>query len=552
MSVLEIAFLSAAILLLVILSITISLFLRSKKSYKALEAELRPLEQYKVIPDANRRASETIREAQHRAQEIVEAAERSATTIIEEGRREAEQVRNEATRLLEETKKATAEERKKAQEKARELRETAEKVAADATIEAARVIDEARKKAQEVAGSAYEAMGRAEEFQRIAIAMENKIEGYGDRYIIPSYTLLDELADEFGFAEAGQKLKSARAQMRLMAENGTAATCQYVETNRKETAIRFVLDAFNGKVEEILSRVRHDNHGTLAQQIKDAFALVNRNGAAFRDARVTPEFLSVRLDELHWAAVAHQLRVQEREEQRQIRERMREEEKARKEFERAIKEAAKEEDTLRKAMEKVQKEVERASEEQRAAFEAQLADLQRKLEEAEAKNQRALSMAQQTKSGHVYVISNVGSFGENVYKIGMTRRLEPLDRVRELGDASVPFEFDVHALIHSEDAPGLERELQKRFIQLQVNKVNPRKEFFRVALRQIREIVETRGLQVSWTMAAEAREYRETLAIEQAMAADTTKADEWLRHQMEETDRMATAVEAGDLDDSAA
>jgi len=85
-----------------------------------------------------------------------------------------------------------------------------------------------------------------------------------------------------------------------------------------------------------------------------------------------------------------------------------------------------------------------------------------------------------TASEHVYVISNVGSFGENVSKIGLTRRLEPLDRIRELGDASVPFEFDVHTLIRSDDAPALEHALHQRFVRNQVNKVNARKEFFRV------------------------------------------------------------------------
>jgi hypothetical protein len=85
------------------------------------------------------------------------------------------------------------------------------------------------------------------------------------------------------------------------------------------------------------------------------------------------------------------------------------------------------------------------------------------LQEAIEKKERALSMAQQTKRGYVYVISNIGSFGENVYKIGMTRRLEPIDRVKELGDASVPFQFDVHALVYSEDAPRLESMLHKEF-----------------------------------------------------------------------------------------
>lgn len=99
-------------------------------------------------------------------------------------------------------------------------------------------------------------------------------------------------------------------------------------------------------------------------------------------------------------------------------------------------------------------------------------------------------MAQQTKSSYVYIISNFGSFGDGVFKIGMTRRLEPLDRVRELGDASVPFTFDVHALIYSEDAPALEAELHRHFNEHRLNLVNNRKEFFRVDLDELKAKLE--------------------------------------------------------------
>jgi hypothetical protein len=173
-----------------------------------------------------------------------------------------------------------------------------------------------------------------------------------------------------------------------------------------------------------------------------------------------------------------------------------------------------------------------------------------KLKEAEQKNQRALSMAQQTKTGHVYVISNIGSFGDDVYKIGLTRRLEPLDRIKELGDASVPFEFDVHALIASDDAPALERSLHRHFLALQINKVNPRKEFFRVPLRQIRTELESLGIQAGWTMAAEAAEYRESRAIDKAIAENPASLEAWINRQlvldpvvMDEASEEAAAAE---------
>jgi hypothetical protein len=122
-------------------------------------------------------------------------------------------------------------------------------------------------------------------------------------------------------------------------------------------------------------------------------------------------------------------------------------------------------------------------------------------------------MAQQTKRGHVYVISNIGSFGDNIYKIGMTRRLEPTDRVKELGDASVPFQFDIHAMIYSEDAPALENALHRLFEKKSVNLVNFRKEFFRVTLDEIEKAIKENGFDAELIRTPEAAEYRETLAL---------------------------------------
>lgn len=182
-------------------------------------------------------------------------------------------------------------------------------------------------------------------------------------------------------------------------------------------------------------------------------------------------------------------------------------------------------------MEKVQQSIEKATSQQKEMYEKRLEELKIKLEEAENKNKRALSMAQQTKSGHVYIISNIGSFGENVYKIGMTRRLEPTDRVKELGDASVPFPFDIHAMIYSDDAPSLEYNLHKLFVQNQVNKVNSKKEFFRVPISEIKNEIEKMGLDAKWTITALATEYKESLAIERNIEASTSEKEKWIQSQ---------------------
>ena len=424
----------------------------------------------------------------------------------------------------------------------RNLRETADKEAKDiiadakmlheqASVESKAILEKANTDAQAILEKSkarkQELDAQSKAYEAAILAYKNTIDGYGDEWLKPTYSLLDRLAEDFSYEDAGQKLAEARRNTTKMIRNGEAGTCDYVEAVRRKAAINSVVDAFNGKVDSILSRVRYDNYGKLEQQIKDAYSIININGQAFRNARITAPYLEQRLNELKWAVMCQELKVQKLEEQRRLREQMREEEKARREYERAQKEAAKEEAILHKAMEKAQAAMEQANADQRAELETQLADLQQKLAEAEAKNQRALSMAQQTKHGNVYVISNIGSFGENVYKVGMTRRLNPLDRVRELGDASVPFPFDVHAIIESDDAPALETSLHKALALMQVNKVNPRKEFFRVNLMDIHKLVNSMDLSTKWTMEADAAEYRETLAIEAAMQNDPAAKERW-------------------------
>lgn len=401
----------------------------------------------------------------------------------------------------------------------------------NALKESQRIIENAENNAENIAGDAYRSIREAGEIAERIKAMQNVINGYGNEYLVPSYTLLDELAEDFGHKEAGENLKKLRQNNKLMIISRQAGICEYMDDERRITAVDFVIDAYNGKVDSILASVKKDNFGILKQKMDDAFQLVNFNGKAFRNARISDIYHQARLEELKWAVVAQELKAQEQEEQRQIREQIREEEKARREFEKAMKEAEKEEQTLKRLIEKAESQVARANEEQKLLFQQKLEELQNKLEQTEEKNQRAISMAQQTKTGNVYVISNIGSFGENVYKIGMTRRLDPLDRVRELGDASVPFEFDVHAMIYSEDAPALERQIHKQFLKKQVNKCNPRKEFFKLGLNDVKSYLESMDINCKWTMMAEAKQYNETLKLEEEMRTNKQREAEWEHYQ---------------------
>ena len=451
-------------------------------------------------------------------QSEAEVRARLASALVE-----ASALQSQAQALLEQSHQTAADDRKQGQQRAKELYDQAEALLGQATRDAGRIVTAAEIQAQQIGGDAYTALRDKQMLEEAVKAIHNVIEGYGDRYIIPTHSLLDELASDFGHTAAGEALRAARVQSRRMVEQAQAAACDYAETNRRDTAIRFVIAAFNGRVDAILSRVKHDNYGTLEQEIRDAFSLVNLNGEAFRNARVLPAYCNTRISELRWAVVVQELKLKEREEQRRIQEQIREEDKAMQDYERAMQESAKEEETIRKAIEQARAEASHANTQDRAKFEAQLAELSQRLTEAEAKNQRSLSMAQQTRSGHVYIISNLGSFGAEVLKIGMTRRLDPEDRIKELGDASVPFSFDVHAMIRSDDAPSLERLLHERFGDLRVNKVNYRKEFFRVPIHRLREFVVERNLEATFTMTADAREFRETQAMEKMAPEERQK-----------------------------
>jgi len=202
----------------------------------------------------------------------------------------------------------------------------------------------------------------------------------------------------------------------------------------------------------------------------------------------------------------------DKEEQARIKRQIREEQKLEADRQRELQRLENQElaiqTALQKALQKAQDERD-AVEVQRMLVEVQR--LKAQLEEVQDKRQRAISMAELTRAGFVYVISNIGSFGENVFKVGMTRRLEPNDRVRELGDASVPFRYDVHMMISSDDAPALENALHKELHKLRVNKVNPRREFFKADVDTIAKLVQKYHGKVDYVATPEALEYNESL-----------------------------------------
>lgn len=284
---------------------------------------------------------------------------------------------------------------------------------------------------------------------------------------------------------------------------------------------KLLLRAFNGECDAAIAKVAWNNAARMEERIRKAFDAINQLGEVMT-VSLAAEYRELKLAELR---LEHEFAEKKRElaeEQRRIREQMRDEEKALREAERAQAEAEAEEETFQKALDKAKVELSRARGEEHARLNAKILELQNQLATAHVMSVRAKSLAEMTRAGHVYIISNVGSFGERVFKIGLTRRLEPMDRVRELGDASVPFPFDVHAMVYDEDAPALEAAFHQQFKDRSVNLVNARKEFFHVELAELEAFAKQRGLAMAFTKVAEAREYRESVAMRLACGSGPT------------------------------
>ncbi len=275
-----------------------------------------------------------------------------------------------------------------------------------------------------------------------------------------------------------------------------------LRNNTVEKSIKLAVRSFNIECDTVINKVKFYNLDACEKRIRSAFHDLN-NLNADNYFLLAEDYLDLKLEELFLAYEYVQKREEEKEEQRRIKEHMREELEAQRQLEEELKILNKEKQHLENAM----KHSSQFSEENYYEIRLRLREIELQIEVVDYR-------VKNTKAGYVYVISNIGSFGEDVYKIGMTRRLEPTDRVRELSGASVPFKYDVHAMIFSKDAPQLEASLHRTFSHRRVNKINERKEFFNVNLDEIRKVVEqNHNAVIEFTMLAEAKEYRETLAL---------------------------------------
>lgn len=278
-------------------------------------------------------------------------------------------------------------------------------------------------------------------------------------------------------------------------------------TNR---TIRLTLRAFNNECDAAIANVRWNNANAMEKRIERAFDQINTLNESTH-VRIQPSYLQMKLKELRLTHEYREKQKAEREERAEMARLAREEQRLLRDLEQAQEDEA----HYAKLLAKAQEEARSIAGPQLDAFAQQIEMLERDLAAAHARAARAQAMAERTRSGYVYIVSNIGSFGEGVVKIGLTRRLDPLDRVRELGDASVPFTFDTHAVIYSDDAPTLERALHGEFEPTRINAQNYRKEFFRASLEDVEAAVRRLAPEASFFRDIEAQEYRETLARRQ-------------------------------------
>lgn len=292
--------------------------------------------------------------------------------------------------------------------------------------------------------------------------------------------------------------------------NGSAAKGKKMVADMQKLLLR----AYNAECDDAIEHVRFNNIEACEKKISASAEAISKLGNMM-NISITSAYVSLKLDELHLMHEYQLKKQDEKEEAKEARQRQREEAKVAKELEDARRKLEKEQSHYENALSRLNEQIAKASDpEDRAVLENKRAELEMQLSTIDKEMKDVDYRAANQRAGYVYIISNIGAFGENVYKIGMTRRLEPMDRVDELGDASVPFNFDVHAMIFTDDAPGLEAALHNAFADRKLNFINQRREFFNVTLDEIKEVVRKNyDKTVEFVDIAPAEQYRESLIL---------------------------------------
>jgi hypothetical protein len=468
------------------------IYKRSKKYNLISKEKFNELSQYEVILDSKKEAEMILQSAKEEADKILSQANKEielfenidkADDILIEAQNQAEEILENAKQEAEEIKENTLQEKYSLKASLKEL---------------SRKIEKLKQEEKD-----YEAI--LKEKSSIVIAHETTVD-------FTDNITSNELKNTLSILQIKEK--------ELIADGKAYRSTSYDDDYKKrEKQSKKLLRAFNAETDYYLTNVRMNNVDTYRNKITNTFSTLNRL-FSIDNVQITKELLNIKLEKLDATYKYYYVLEQERELLKAKKEEMREQQRVEKELQIQKDKILKEENQFRNEVVKLMKYLESSNTDiEKELYADKIKELEDKIKELEKDKKDVENRETNTRAGFVYIISNIGSFGENVYKIGMTRRLEPMDRISELSSASVPFPFDVHALIFSEDAPALETTLHNYFRKQEVNKVNSRKEFFRVNLEEIKDLVHKEfNNTVHFTDVAVAEQYRETLRIESTLA----------------------------------
>lgn len=357
-----------------------------------------------------------------------------------------------------------------------------------------------------------------ESLQSDISSRKNKIIELDDQILLQEFALYEPKYDFQSADEYKARLQDVRKNQKEMIRAGSATTgfTNWTVNGNEAQGRKMIKDmqklllrAFNSECDEVVDKVKYNTFDSAKKRITTSYEAISKLGAVM-GISISEPYYNSKIDELTIALEYRIKKQEEKERQKELRAQMREEAKLQKEIEAERKKIEKEAAHYKNALSQIESQLAAADTEEKrqellnkkAEIEANIQDIDKALKDIDYReaNQRA---------GYVYIISNIGSFGENVYKIGMTRRLDPTERIDELSDASVPFNFDIHAMIFSDDAPKLEAALHKAFEYKKINMVNQRREFFNITLDEIKKVVKQNfDKTVEFIDVAEAEQYR--------------------------------------------
>lgn len=371
------------------------------------------------------------------------------------------------------------------------------------------------KQKEELCFEVFELLDTINELKAELVETEEKalLQSFG--FYTPHYFY--ETSDEYK-----EKLKEIRDVQKSVTKNGNAVkgyTDWEINGSKAEgrkmvqDLCKLILRAFNAECDDAIEHVRFNNIEACEKKINNSANAISKLGQKM-SIYIADNYRNLKIAELRLMHEYQLKKQQEKEEAQEIRRQQKEEAKVLKEIEEARQKLEKEKSHYENALAKLNRQIENATEEELQDLNAKKEEIKSQIMSINNDIENVDYREANQKAGYVYIISNIGAFGENVYKIGMTRRLDPTERISELGDASVPFNFDVHAMIFTDDAPKLEAALHNAFADRKLNFINQRREFFNVSLDEIKAVIrENYDKTVEFTDIAPAEQYRESLLL---------------------------------------